>query len=576
MNWQEEYQKWIKNEALDNSLKAQLNKIASNETELEDSFYRNMEFGTAGMRGVLGAGTNRMNIYTIRKASFGLAQFVAENGEEAKKRGIVIAYDPRHMSREFAFESAAVLGEHGVKSYVFEALRPTPELSFAVRFLNAFGGIVITASHNPPEYNGYKIYGEDGGQMPPNGANAVTEYIDSVNDIFSVKVADQEELINNGLLEVISEKVDRPYLEKLKEVIVNKELVRKQGKDLKIVFTPLHGTGGILGVPALESVGFTNIIKVDEQFVNDPDFGTVKSPNPENREAFLLAIEYGKKHDGDILVGTDPDADRLGVAVRNHAGDYEILSGNQIGAIILHYLLKQKKAQNELPKNAAVLKSIVTSNLGTEIAKHFDVQMIEVLTGFKFIAEQIKLFEETGKHTFEFGYEESNGYMVKSFTRDKDAIQAVLAISEVALVCKTEGRDLLAELDQIYAEFGYYKEDLVSLTLSGKDGSERIKEITSGFREQLPTSMGGFKIERAEDYLRSETTWINSGKTEVIKLPTADVIKCYFEDGSWFCLRPSGTEPKIKFYFSIRGENREESTTKLEKIKTDLLAYIEA
>lgn len=575
MNWQEEYQKWIKNEALDNSLKAQLNKIASNQTELEDSFYRNMEFGTAGMRGVLGAGTNRMNIYTIRKASFGLAQFVAENGEEAKKRGIVIAYDPRHMSREFAFESAAVLGEHGVKSYVFEALRPTPELSFAVRFLNAFGGIVITASHNPPEYNGYKIYGEDGGQMPPNGASAVTEYIDSVNDIFSVKVAEQEELINNGLLEVISEKVDRPYLEKLKEVIVNKELVRKQGKDLKIVFTPLHGTGGILGVPALESVGFTNIIKVDEQFVNDPDFGTVKSPNPENREAFLLAIEYGKKHDGDILVGTDPDADRLGVAVRNHAGDYEILSGNQIGAIILHYLLKQKKAQNELPKNAAVLKSIVTSNLGTEIAKHFDVQMIEVLTGFKFIAEQIKLFEETGKHTFEFGYEESNGYMVKSFTRDKDAIQAVLAISEVALVCKTEGRDLLAELDQIYAEFGYYKEDLVSLTLSGKDGSERIKEITSGFREQLPTSMGGFKIERAEDYLRSETTWINSGKTEVIKLPTADVIKCYFEDGSWFCLRPSGTEPKIKFYFSIRGENQEESTTKLEKIKTDLLAYIE-
>ncbi|MBC1532965.1 phospho-sugar mutase [Listeria seeligeri] len=576
MNWQEEYQKWIKNEALDNSLKTQLNKIASNETELEDSFYRNMEFGTAGMRGVLGAGTNRMNIYTIRKASFGLAQFVAENGEEAKKRGIVIAYDPRHMSREFAFESAAVLGEHGVKSYVFEALRPTPELSFAVRFLNAFGGIVITASHNPPEYNGYKIYGEDGGQMPPNGASAVTEYIDSVNDIFSVKVAEQEELINNGLLEVISEKVDRPYLEKLKEVIVNRELVRKQGKDLKIVFTPLHGTGGILGVPALESVGFTNIIKVDEQFVNDPDFGTVKSPNPENREAFLLAIEYGKKHDGDILVGTDPDADRLGVAVRNHAGDYEILSGNQIGAIILHYLLKQKKAQNELPKNAAVLKSIVTSNLGTEIAKHFDVQMIEVLTGFKFIAEQIKLFEETGKHTFEFGYEESNGYMVKSFTRDKDAIQAVLAISEVALVCKTEGRDLLAELDQIYAEFGYYKEDLVSLTLSGKDGSERIKEITSGFREQLPTSMGGFKIERAEDYLRSETTWINSGKTEVIKLPTADVIKCYFEDGSWFCLRPSGTEPKIKFYFSIRGENQEESTTKLEKIKTDLLAYIEA
>ncbi|EAC8502323.1 phospho-sugar mutase [Listeria monocytogenes] len=576
MNWQEEYQKWVANDKLDSALRKQLTNMEANEKELEDSFYRNMEFGTAGMRGVLGVGTNRMNIYTIRKASLGLAQFVAENGEEAKKRGIVIAYDPRHMSREFAFESAAVLGHHGVKSYVFDALRPTPELSFAVRHLNAFGGIVITASHNPPEYNGYKIYGEDGGQMPPTGASAVIDYINAVEDIFSVEVANQEVLIENGLLEVISEKVDRPYLEKLKEVIVNKALVKERGEDLKIVFTPLHGTGGILGVPALESVGFTNIIKVDEQFVNDPDFGTVKSPNPENREAFLLAIEYGKKFGGDILVGTDPDADRLGVAVRNLDGEYEVLSGNQIGAIILRYLLKQKKTQNELPANAAVLKSIVTSNLGTEIAKHYGAEMIEVLTGFKFIAEQIKQFEETGKHTFEFGYEESNGYMVKPFTRDKDAIQAVLAIAEVALVSKVEGRTLLEDLDQIYDEFGYYNEDLVSLTLSGKDGSRRIKEITSGFREQLPTSMGGFLVERVEDYLRSETTWVATGKTEAIHLPTADVIKCYFEDGSWFCLRPSGTEPKIKFYFSIRGESKEESAAKLEKVKADLMQHIEA
>ncbi|EAG9428006.1 phospho-sugar mutase [Listeria monocytogenes] len=576
MNWQEEYQKWVANDKLDSALRKQLTNMEANEKELEDSFYRNMEFGTAGMRGVLGVGTNRMNIYTIRKASLGLAQFVAENGEEAKKRGIVIAYDPRHMSREFAFESAAVLGHHGVKSYVFDALRPTPELSFAVRHLNAFGGIVITASHNPPEYNGYKIYGEDGGQMPPTGASAVIDYINAVEDIFSVEVANQEVLIENGLLEVISEKVDRPYLEKLKEVIVNKALIKERGEDLKIVFTPLHGTGGILGVPALESVGFTNIIKVDEQFVNDPDFGTVKSPNPENREAFLLAIEYGKKFGGDILVGTDPDADRLGVAVRNLDGEYEVLSGNQIGAIILRYLLKQKKTQNELPANAAVLKSIVTSNLGTEIAKHYGAEMIEVLTGFKFIAEQIKHFEETGKHTFEFGYEESNGYMVKPFTRDKDAIQTVLAIAEVALVSKVEGRTLLEDLDQIYDEFGYYNEDLVSLTLSGKDGSRRIKEITSGFREQLPTSMGGFLVERVEDYLRSETTWVATGKTEAIHLPTADVIKCYFEDGSWFCLRPSGTEPKIKFYFSIRGESKEESTAKLEKVKADLMQHIEA
>ncbi|MBC6316646.1 phospho-sugar mutase [Listeria grandensis] len=574
MKWKEEYEKWLANDALETSLKEKLH-AEKDEKVLEDSFYTNMAFGTAGMRGVLGAGTNRMNIYTIRKASEGLARYVAENGEEAKKRGVVIAYDCRHMSTEFAYESARVLGYHGIKSYVFETLRPTPELSFAVRYLNTFSGIVITASHNPAEYNGYKVYGEDGGQMPPHGADAVTRYIDEIADIFAVKVAEKDALLANGLLEVISEKVDTPYLEKVKTVIVNNELVEKQGKDLKIVFTPLHGTGGMLGLKALQSVGFTNVIQVEEQFQPDPNFTTVKSPNPENREAFEVAIGYGEKYDADLLVGTDPDADRLGVVIRNKSGKYDVLSGNQIGALILHYLLKQKQAQNELPKNAAVLKSIVTSDLGTLIANHFDVEMIDVLTGFKFIAEQIHSFETTGSHTFEFGYEESNGFMVKPFTRDKDAIQALLAICEVTLDSKQAGKTLAEDLEEIYEQFGYFKEDLVSLTMSGKDGSEQIENIMKTFRAELPDSMGGEKIVKVEDYQLSERRFLADGKTEPIEMSKSNVIKCFLDDGSWFCLRPSGTEPKIKFYFSIKGNTEVAGSEKLARVRDGLMKIVE-
>ncbi|EUJ32549.1 phospho-sugar mutase [Listeria cornellensis] len=574
MQWRDEYEKWLANDVLEASLKAKLH-VEKDEKVLEDSFYRDMEFGTAGMRGVLGAGTNRMNIYTIRKASEGLARYVAENGEEAKKRGVVIAYDCRHMSTEFAYESARVLGYHGIKSYVFETLRPTPELSYAVRFLNTFSGIVITASHNPAEYNGYKVYGEDGGQMPPHGADAVTRYIDAIDDIFAVQVADKDALIADGMLDVISEKVDTPYLEDVKTVIVNNDLVEKHGKDLKIVFTPLHGTGGMLGLKALKSVGFTNVIQVAEQFEPDPNFTTVKSPNPENREAFEVAIGYGEKYDADLLVGTDPDADRLGVVIRTKSGKYDVLSGNQIGALILHYLLKQKQAQNELPKNAAVLKSIVTSDLGTLIAKHFDVEMIEVLTGFKFIAEQIHNFETTGSHTYEFGYEESNGFMVKPFTRDKDAIQALLAICEVTLDSKQAGKTLAEDLEEIYEQFGYFKEDLVSLTMSGKDGSEQISNIMKSFRESMPAELGGEKIAKVEDYQLSERHYLDNDKKETIDMSKSNVIKCFLEDGSWFCLRPSGTEPKIKFYFSIKGETEAAATEKLERVREGLLKIVE-
>lgn len=571
MRWQENYEKWKNKTDLGADLKADLATKAINEKLLEDSFYRDMEFGTAGMRGVIGAGTNRMNIYTVRKATSGLAAFIETGGEVAKARGVAIAYDSRHMSREFAFESAAVLGARGIKSYVFESLRPTPELSFAVRYLNCFSGIVITASHNPPEYNGYKIYGEDGGQMPPEAANMVTKYIDEVEDIFTIPVATIADLKAAKLLEIISEKVDTPYLNRVKEVIVDKSLVAEKGHTLKIVFTPLHGTGGILGVPALNSVGFTTIIKVEEQFEPDPDFKTVKSPNPENREAFLEAIAYGEKYDADILVGTDPDADRLGVCVRNKKGHYEVLTGNQIGALILNHLLGQKKAQHSLPTNAAVLKSIVTSDLGKDIADYYDVEMIEVLTGFKFIAEKIKAFEVDHSHQFEFGYEESNGYMVKSFTRDKDAIQAVLAICEVALASKENGHNLAEELEALFEKFGYYREGLISKTMDGKDGSEQIKTIMREFRKELPTEIGGEKLARIDDYLVQTTTLLENGEQKPISLPKADVLKCFFKDGSWIALRPSGTEPKIKFYFSVKAKSELASITRLEKVQVALL-----
>lgn len=575
MSWQENYQKWVANKELDPALKKQLETIKEDDKQLEDSFYRDMEFGTAGMRGIIGPGSNRMNIYTIRKATSGLAAFIESNGDAAKARGVAIAYDPRHMSQEFAYESAAVLGECGIQSYVFESLRPTPELSFAVRYLNCFSGIVVTASHNPPEYNGYKIYGEDGGQMPPESADIVTNHIEAIEDIFAIKAAPIHELKEKGLLEVISSKVDEPYLNRVKEVIVDKDLVNTKGKDLKIVFTPLHGTGGILGVPALESVGFTNIIKVEEQFINDPDFKTVKSPNPENKEAFLKAIEYGEKYDADILVGTDPDADRLGVAVRDSSGSFEVLSGNQIGALILNYRLKQMKALGQLPANAAVLKSIVTSDIGKDIASFYGAKMIEVLTGFKFIAEKIKEFEASGSHTFEFGYEESNGYMVKSFTRDKDAIQAVLSICEVALSSKQQNRTLFEELEALFEQFGYYKEALISKTMSGKDGSEKIKAIMHDFRAELPKKIADEPIARIEDYLTQIETNLETGEETAIELPKADVLKCFLEDGSWFALRPSGTEPKIKFYFSVKGESAEASERKLEAVKAGLLAKVE-
>lgn len=571
MEWKKEYERWISFADLDAELKQQLEEMKSDEKKIEDSFYKNLEFGTGGMRGELGAGTNRLNVYTVRKATEGLARFIEKQGEEAKTRGVVVAYDSRHKSPEFAMEVAATLGAHGIKTYVFESLRPTPELSFAVRYLHTYSGIVLTASHNPPEYNGYKVYGDDGGQLPPKEADELIHYVDQVSDELTVEVADVEQLKQNGLLQIIGQEVDDAYLEQLKTVILNKELVKEVGQDLKIVFSPLHGTSNIPARRGLEAVGFKNVTVVKEQEQPDPNFSTVKSPNPEEHAAFELAIQYGEEIDADVLIATDPDADRLGVAVRDHDGKYQVLTGNQTGALMLEYLLSQKKEQGILPANGVVLKTIVTSELGRTIAKSYGLDTIDTLTGFKFIGEKIKQYEASGEYEFQFGYEESYGYLIRPFCRDKDAVQSVLFACEVAAYYKAQGKTLYDGLLEVFEKYGYFREGLVSLTLKGKDGAEQIQNMMTSFRENRPTEVANLEITIAEDYKASARTKVQENVTEEIELPESNVLKYYLADGSWFCLRPSGTEPKIKFYFGVQGDSLQHSEEKLEAIKEDIM-----
>ncbi|MCP1125806.1 phosphoglucomutase [Bacillus sp. AFS018417] len=571
MNWKKEYERWISFANLDAELKQQLEAMQSDEKKIEDSFYKDLEFGTGGMRGELGAGTNRLNVYTVRKATEGLARFIENQGEEAKARGVVVAYDSRHKSPEFAMEVAATLGAHGIKTYVFESLRPTPELSFAVRYLHTCSGIVLTASHNPPEYNGYKVYGDDGGQLPPKEADELIHYVNDVSDELTVEVADVEQLKQNGLLQIIGQEVDDAYLEQLKTVILNKELVKEVGQDLKIVFSPLHGTSNIPARRGLDAVGFKNVTVVKEQEQPDPDFSTVKSPNPEEHAAFELAIRYGEEIDADVLIATDPDADRLGVAVRNHDGQYQVLTGNQTGALMLDYLLTQKKEQGILPTNGVVLKTIVTSELGRTIAKAYGLDTIDTLTGFKFIGEKIKQYEASGEYEFQFGYEESYGYLIRPFCRDKDAVQSVLFACEVAAYYKAQGKTLYDGLLEVFEKYGYFREGLVSLTLKGKDGAEQIQNMMTSFRENRPTEVAGLEVTIAEDYKASVRTKVKEDATEEIELPKSNVLKYYLADGSWFCLRPSGTEPKIKFYFGVQGDSLQHSEEKLEAIKEDIM-----
>ncbi len=559
-----EYKKWIAFKDLDNEFLEELK--AMNEEEKEDAFYKSLEFGTGGMRGVIGAGINRMNTYTIRKANYGFGTYLSKLYPNEVSRGVVIAHDNRHKSVEFAKESACVLASFGIKSYIFESLRPTPELSYAVRSLNAIGGIVVTASHNPPKYNGYKLYDQDGCQLVPKYADQVISYVNSIEDVFKIEYVEYDKAVKDGLIEIIGKEIDEEYLGLVDTV----QLRPDEKKEIKIIFTPLHGTSADIGVRALRNNGF-NVIPVKEQMVPDPDFSTVVSPNPENKEAFDYAIRYGKENFADLLIATDPDADRLGVACL-HNGEYILLTGNQTGAIMLDYILRTRKELGTLPEKGMVYNTVVTSEFGATIANHFGMEVKSTLTGFKFIGEQAKLIENTD-YEFMFGYEESYGYVIKDFVRDKDSIQALLLISEIANIGKLNGKSLYDYLLFLYKEYGYYYEDLVNIALEGLEGENRIKEIMNAFRTNPPKRVIGNNVVKVEDFLLSIK--YENGEESPIDLPKSNVLKFTMSDGSWFVLRPSGTEPKLKIYIAVKDISLKFSKKKNRYIKEDVLKIID-
>lgn len=569
MAYMETYKQWKNYAALDEKLVEELKSMKGSDDLIKDAFFSPLEFGTAGMRGVIGAGINRMNVYTVRQATEGLARLMESKGEEEKKRGVAIAYDSRRFSPEFAMEAARTLGKHGIPSYVFESLRPTPELSFAVRHLNTLTGIMITASHNPPEYNGYKVYGDDGGQMPPADAEALTDFIREIEDPLNIEVVSEEALKENNLLTILGEEIDQAYLNEVKTVSVNPELIAEMSKEMKLVFTPLHGTGKMLGERALKNAGFESFTIVPEQAEPDTEFSTVESPNPEEPGAFEYAEKLGKKLGADILVATDPDADRLGAAVRRNDGEYEVITGNQIASLMVDYLLLAKKDANELPENAVVLKSIVSSEFPTVIAESYGAKMVDVLTGFKFIAEKIKQYEEDGSYEFQFGFEESYGYLVKPFVRDKDAIQALVLLAEVAAYYKKKGQTLYDGLQELYEKHGYYQEKTISVTMSGLSGAEKIKALMARFREEPPKSFADIKVVETQDFNTSLKTKID-GSSEPIDMPSSNVLKYFLEDESWIAIRPSGTEPKIKFYIGAKADSESAVSAKVAAFEKDI------
>jgi len=565
--WQQIYEKWNSYEALDPALKAELDNQSDNKALLEDAFYKELTFGTGGMRGVLGPGINRMNIYTVRKAVNGLANYLLKNRVNVKDRGVVIAYDSRYMSAEFAVESAKVLGAYGIKAHVFKSLRPTPLLSFAVRYLGTAAGIMITASHNPPEYNGFKVYNENGGQIVPEEADQIIESINEIDDELRVPYMEKEELEEQDLLNWLDKEIDNAYLQRLKQITKMHSDVEKQEKDLQIVFTPLHGTAYELVTQGLKQLQFPNVSIVEEQAKPDPEFSTVASPNPEEHQAFTMAIELGKKTNADILLGTDPDADRLGVAVKNREGDYQVLTGNQLGSLLLDYILTH--SDSKIYQNSRMIKTVVTTELGRAIADANQVETIDTLTGFKYIGEKIDQFDSTGE-TFVFGFEESYGYLISSFVRDKDAVQAAMMATEIAYYWKLQGKTLFDALDVLYAKYGYYLEGMSSLTLKGKEGSAQITEIMDEIRSNPFKEIAGMKVEKVENYLTGERLIVNSNTTERIDLPRENMMKFLLEQDGWVCLRPSGTEPKIKYYYGVRGNSIEDSNQLLKSIKERL------
>lgn len=559
VEWKAVYNNW-KNADLPKDLRQELESL--DETQLEEAFYQDLGFGTAGMRGLLGVGTNRMNIFTVRQITEALARYIESEGDDAKKRGVAISYDSRHYSKEFAENAAKVLSLHGINVYLFSSLRPTPELSFTVRQKKCFAGIMMTASHNPKEYNGYKLYGEDGGQMAPTPVKKVTKYLAQIDDIFSVKIDEEGKYVN-----IIDKEMDDLYLAELKQITINHDLIAKEGKDLKLVYTPLHGTGQYIGELALKQAGFTNYTIVKEQAVIDGDFPTVKKPNPEEKEALALAIEYAKKEDADVVIGTDPDSDRMGAAVRLPDGSYDVLTGNQIAAIMLNYLLLAKKKANTLPNNGAIVTSIVSSNFAAKVAKSYNVDTISVLTGFKYIAEQIEISEHTKAFEFLFGFEESFGYLIKPFSHDKDAIQALLMFAEVAAHYKHEKISFYDGIQNMFKEFGYFKEFTLSKEFKGISGKDDMDNVIAQFRNNPLTTITDLKVVQINDYLQSEShNLVTDEKTELTD-DKSNVIKYFLEDGSWVAIRPSGTEPKLKLYIGVVGETDELSQAKLDNIK---------
>ncbi|MCF2667429.1 MULTISPECIES: phospho-sugar mutase [Lachnospiraceae] len=572
MEYRENYEAWLSNPYFDETTKAELKSIAEDDKEIKERFYKDLEFGTAGLRGIIGAGTNRMNIYTVRKATQGLANYIIKKGEQGK--GVAIAYDSRRMSPEFANEAALCLAANGIKAYVFESLRPTPELSYAVRSLGCIAGINITASHNPPEYNGYKVYWEDGAQITPPHDKGIMDEVKAVVDYNTVKTMDQEEAKKAGLYQVIGADVDDGYIAELKKQVIHQDSIDAVGKDLKIVYSPLHGTGNIPARRILKELGFENVYVVKEQELPDGEFPTVSYPNPEAEEAFELGLKLAREVDADLVLATDPDADRLGVRVKDKDGVYHTLTGNMSGCLLADYEIGQRKALQGLPDDGYLIKTIVTSNLADAIAKGYDIGLIEVLTGFKFIGQQILKFETTGKGSYLFGFEESYGCLIGTHARDKDAIVATMALCEAAAYYKTQGKTLWDAMVDMYDKYGYYKDDIQSITLKGIEGLQKIQEILETLRKNPPTEVGGYKVLKARDYQADTIKDIATGEVTTTGLPKSNVLYYDLTDDAWLCVRPSGTEPKVKFYYGIKGTSLADADEKSSKLGEEVLSMI--
>lgn len=575
MNYKVKYEQWLDSPIIDSETKDELRAIAGDEKEIEDRFYKDLEFGTGGLRGIIGAGSNRMNYYTVGKATQGLAHYIIKQGKEAMDKGVVIAYDSRRMSREFADRVALVLNANGIKAYVYSELQPTPVLSFSVRELRATAGIVVTASHNPPQYNGYKVYWDDGGQIPPQRAEEIIQEIQAIENLEQILTISKVQAVKQGLFNVIGEEVLKKYIDLVAGLCVNPELVKEMGQELKIIYTPLHGAGNKPVRRVLNHIGFGNLAVVPEQELPDPDFSTVDYPNPEERKAFELAINMGERDGADIIIGTDPDCDRVGAVVKDRKGEYVILSGNQIGALLVDYILRGMARKGILPQNGKIIKTIVTSEMGRQIAKSYGVGTIDTLTGFKFIGEKMKEFEENGHHVFLFGYEESYGYLAGDFVRDKDAVIASMLICEMAAYYESRRMSLYEGLIELWDKYGYYQEELVSMQMEGREGMERIGAIMGEFRTNPPKELNDIEITIIADYKEGKEYNLIESTTSPIELPNSDVLRYTLADGSWFCIRPSGTEPKVKLYFSVVGKNIEDAKGRMDNLISAVMARVQ-